>query len=134
MVGRLLTPGGGADPAFAPDGSSIAYIWGGALHLVAPEGTGRRVLVPPEDPSVRPEPTMPAWSPDSRTVFYMAYDDQRIGSLWSVSVEGGGPTRLVRFDDPNRPSLRRDFATDGARLYYAVAEPASDIYVVELDR
>jgi hypothetical protein len=47
-------------------------------------------------------------------------------------VDGGAPTRLVRFDDPRRPSLRRDFATDGQRLYYAVADPASDVYIVEL--
>ena len=130
--GPALTPDGGADPAFAPDGSLIAYIWAGALHLVSPDGTGHRVLVPAADPAVRPEPTMPGWSPDSRTVLYMAYDDQRTGSLWSVPVNGGAPTLLVRFDDPSRPSLRRDFATDGQRLYYAVAEPASDIYIAEL--
>jgi serine/threonine-protein kinase len=132
VMAKLLTPDGGADPTVAPDGRLIAYIWGGALHLVAPDGTANRVLVPAADPAVRPEPTMPGWSPDSRTVFYMAYDEQRAGSLWSVPVDGGAPTRLVRFDDPRRPSLRRDFATDGQRLYYAVADPASDVYIVEL--
>jgi Tol biopolymer transport system component len=130
---RDLTPEGGADPAFAPDGRQIAYIWGGALHLIAPDGTGHRILVPARNPAVSPEPTMPAWSPDSVTVFYMAYDDQRVGSLWSVPAAGGIPKQLVRFDDPARPSLRRDFATDGVRLYYAVAEPASDIYVIDLE-
>jgi TolB protein len=128
-----LTTGGAADPAVAPDGRQIAYISGGALHVLAPDGTGHRVLVPGADPATRPEPTMPGWSPDSRTVFYMAYDAQRNGSLWSIGVDGGTPTLLVRFDDPARPSLRRDFATDGKRLYFAVAEPASDIYLMELD-
>jgi len=40
---------------------------------------------------------------------------------------------LVHFEDPARPSLRRDFATDGRRLYFAVAQPASDIYLMELN-
>jgi len=119
--------------AFAPDGRWVAYIWGGALHLIAPDGSGHRVLVTPPDPAVRPAPAMPAWSPDSRAVYYMAYDEERRGSIWSIAVNGGTPKLLVRFDDPTRPSLRRDFATDGKRLYFAIAEPASDISLMELD-
>jgi hypothetical protein len=45
---------------------------------------------------------------------------------------GGTPTLLVRFDDPARPSLRREFATDGKRIYFTIAQPQSDIWVMEL--
>ncbi|MBA3561063.1 MAG: hypothetical protein H0W30_21065 [Gemmatimonadaceae bacterium] len=47
-------------------------------------------------------------------------------------VRGGDPTPLVRFDDPARPSLRRDFATDGKTFYFAIAQPESDIHLMEL--
>lgn len=63
----------------------------------------------------------------------MAYDDLRRGSIWRVPAEGGVPTMLVLFGDPARPSLRRDFATDGTRLFFAVTQPASDIYLMELN-
>lgn len=51
-----------------------------------------------------------------------------VGHLRKVAVKA----LLVRFDDPSRPSLRRDSGTDGTRVYCAVAEPASDISIVEL--
>jgi Tol biopolymer transport system component len=35
---------GGADPCWSPDGSLIAYIGGGALYTVAPDGTGNTVV------------------------------------------------------------------------------------------
>jgi TolB protein len=130
-VRHPLTTEGGADPMVSPDGRWVAYVWGGALHVVSPDGTGKRVLVPPADPAARPAPAMPAWSRDSRSLFYMAYDDLRRGSIWRVPVTGGKPTLLVRFDDPTRPSLRRDLATDGTRLYFPIAQPASDIYLME---
>jgi hypothetical protein len=39
---------------------------------------------------------------------------------------------LVRFDDSARPSPRAEFATDGRRLYFTVAERESDIWRMEL--
>jgi hypothetical protein len=39
---------------------------------------------------------------------------------------------LIRFDDPARPSSRREFATDGTRLCFTIAEHESDIWVMEL--
>jgi hypothetical protein len=35
----------GADPCWSPDGSLIAYLAGGALHTVAPDGTGDTAVV-----------------------------------------------------------------------------------------
>jgi len=39
---------------------------------------------------------------------------------------------LVRFDDPLRRSLRREFATDGRRFYFTVAREESDLRAIEL--
>ncbi len=75
---------------------------------------------------------MPGWGPDGRTVYYVAYDDRRRGSIWSVPVDGREPTMLVRFDDPSRPSLGRDFAIDGKRVYLGIAQPQRHIQLMEL--
>jgi hypothetical protein len=49
-----------------------------------------------------------------------------------VSVNGGQPKLLVTFDDPSRISLRREFATDGERFYFTIAQSDSDISTMEL--
>jgi hypothetical protein len=38
----------------------------------------------------------------------------------------------VRFDDPVWPSPRAEFATDGKRLYFTVAERESDVWQMVL--
>jgi len=39
---------------------------------------------------------------------------------------------LIRFDDPARTSPRKAFATDGKRLYFTIADPKSDIWLMDL--
>ena len=36
------------------------------------------------------------------------------------------------FDDPTRRSLRREFATDGRRFYFTIANDESDLWTMEL--
>ncbi len=130
---RRLTASG-TDPSCSPDGRWIAYIRGGALHLMLADGSGDRTLVESAEVSHAPGPDFAYWSPDSRTIYYKAFDAEYRASIWSVPVSGGPPRLLVRFDDPSRPSLRREFATDGRTLYFTVADPQSDIWVMELER
>jgi len=49
-----------------------------------------------------------------------------------VPVEGGSPRLLVRFDDPQRPSLRREFATDGVRFFFTIAQDESDVWIAQV--
>jgi hypothetical protein len=49
-----------------------------------------------------------------------------------VPVDGGQPRLLVTFDDPSRRSLRREFATDGRRFYFTIANDESDLWTMEL--
>ena len=50
----------------------------------------------------------------------------------SVPASGGEPKLLVTFDDPSRPSVRYEFATDGERFFFTLAEYESDVWVMEL--
>ena len=129
---RRLTATHGTDPACSRDGEWLAYLSDGALRVMSMTTFESRILVPPHDPATNPEPAMPGFGPDARSVYYMAYDSERVGSIWSVERTGGTPRLLVKFDDPTRVSLRRDFATDGASLYFAIAQPQSDVYLMEL--
>ena len=129
---RQLTRNGSSDPKWSPDGRLIAYCVQGQLRVIAPDGTGERVLVDARAADGQPEPAYPVWSRDSRTIYYKAYDRDRHSSIWSVPVTGGTPRLLVRFDDPSRRSLRREFATDGQRFYFTVARDESDLWTMEL--
>lgn len=48
-------------PAWAPDGSRIAYLSAGTLHTIRPDGTGDQQLG-----TTQYFPSPPSWSPDSR--------------------------------------------------------------------
>ena len=52
------------------------------------------------------------------------------GFLWYVLPY----IRGERFTDPNRPSCRRDFATDGKRFFFAIEDRQSEVFVAELIR
>jgi serine/threonine-protein kinase len=129
---RQLTTHGGSDPSWSPDGRLIAYVRDG-LWVMAPNGTGDRLVVPGRSGKAGIAPAFAYWSADSRTIYYKAYDEQERSSIWAVPVAGGTPRLLIRFNDPARPSNRREFATDGKRLYFTIAQPESDIWLMELE-
>jgi serine/threonine-protein kinase len=122
--------------AWSPDGRSLAYVDAptdrrpGGLRVVPAEGGIPRSVF-------EPSPTVPAaedgkWSPDGRTLYYKAHDAQGRASFWAVNAAGGLPRVLVRFTDLNRPSSRRDFATDGKRFFFAIEDRQSDVFVAEV--
>jgi len=129
---QLTSDGANQSAKWSPDGRLIAYTWADTLRLIPAEGGDPRILVEAKDPAVLPAPRCPAWSPDSKTVYYMAYDAEKQACFWSVPVSGGKPKLLVRFDDPSRQSSRTEFATDGERFFFTLAKYESDIWVGEL--
>ncbi|MEJ2110417.1 MAG: hypothetical protein P8Z37_10975, partial [Acidobacteriota bacterium] len=92
-----------------------------------PEGENVRVLVP-KQPDFWPE--IPAWSGDSKTVYFRAGDAKRFWSIYSVPVDGGTPKMLVRFED----FTRHEFAADDNDFYFTVPEHESDIWILRLER
>ena len=131
---RQLTKTGSSDPKWSPDGRLIAFCARGRLHVIKPDGTGERILVDSHGREGHPEPAYAVWSRDSQTIYYKAYDRHRQSTIWSVPVAGGATRLLVRFDDPARRSLRREFDTDGRRFYFTIAGDESDLWSMELVR
>jgi Tol biopolymer transport system component/DNA-binding SARP family transcriptional activator len=130
---RQLTADGGQDARWSPDGRAIAYLRNGGLWVIAPDGGAPRLLVDSRDPAVRPVPLLAQWAPDGRALYYKALDAEGGASLWSVPTEGGESRLLVRFDAAARPSPRAEFAVDGRRFYFTLAERESDIWQMTLE-
>jgi Tol biopolymer transport system component len=74
------------------------------------------------------------WGRDGRTLYYKESEGAGRSSIWSVPAAGGTPRLLVRFDDPERPSIRPEFATDGRRFYFTLSERQSDVWTMELHK
>jgi Omp85 superfamily domain/WD40-like Beta Propeller Repeat len=140
-VRRLKVPGVGAiaDPAWSPDGKSIAFsgIAGGISDLYVYDlGTGKaRQLTHDREAQLQP-----AWSPDGQTIAFATdagdgtnFDRLTFGPmrLALLQVASGEVQLLPRFGDGK--AINPQFSQDGASLYFvADRDGVSDIYRVTL--
>jgi eukaryotic-like serine/threonine-protein kinase len=130
----LVSAGYGAD--WSRDGAWVAYVAldpdasaGPVMVVPAAGGVPRRLFEPG---AAAPEAEQVRWSPDGRTVYYKAHDAEGRTSFWAVSATGGAPRLLVRFPNLDRQSSRKDFAVDGGRLYFAIEDRQSDVFIAEM--
>ena len=129
----LFQPGapGGGDPAWSPDGSTIAFEAGFDIALVSPDGTGLRGLKAPG------YVYLPVWSPDGSK---LAFAGQR--SNYVVNADGTGlkqlPARLCKELWPGW-SQRLTWSPDGSMIAYsggtgpASCDATAGIYVEKID-
>ena len=113
------------DPAFSPDGRSIAYASDRAgnfdIWVQALDGSQPRQLTHSPAPD-----TQPAWSPDGTRIVFRSERDQ--GGLFRVSAEGGPETQLTSFGvhpvwsaDGTQVLFRTDSLVGGQSAFHAVS-------------
>jgi len=86
--------------SWSPDGRTIAFVRGGSLFVMRPDGSGAHLLVRFPDRIVE----RPAWSPDDSALAfstlqlggtYPVYCDRQGGGVFVVRANGSGLTRLT---------------------------------------
>ena len=133
---RQLTRRGGFGGRWSPDGTHLAYVAPRQVRLMGDGPNGEatsRVLYDATDTTIgNPNPVAIRWSPDGRTVYMKTFDARGQAALWALGLDGAAARLLVRFDEPLRPTRRPEFATDGRRLYFTLAQSESDVWVMDL--
>jgi Tol biopolymer transport system component len=120
---RRLTRGD--EPAWSPDGTTIAFESSAGISLIRADGTGLR--------GVRDGGYQPAWSPDGTAIAF------RDGGIRVMHANGGGERLLVDDDFTQEgDELRRPaWSADGRRIAFVRHDCCwmwpPEIYVVGLD-
>jgi imidazolonepropionase-like amidohydrolase len=100
----------------APDGLAIVFETAGRLYVRAlPDGAPRRLTRDDGDNFEYD----PSWSRDGRRIVFVAWNDQQLGQLYSVSAGGGRSTALTQ--KPGHYSAPR-FAPDGASIVFEIGK------------
>jgi len=99
------------EPAFSPDGRTIAFVRGGDVYSVRPDGSGLRHLS-----SGTTLDSAPIVSPDGRqVVFERRAGDGATADLYAVRVLGGGLHALTSGAEDDHQA---DFSPDGRAIVF----------------
>jgi Tol biopolymer transport system component len=116
-------------PAWAPDGESLVC---DAVADLVRVSSGGEVLARLVTSSAVVRPRFPVFSPDGSRIYFHGVQEDGSQGIWWIPPEGGSPTKVVAIDDP-AVMLFSAFTVDSERLYFTLAEYASDIWVMDLD-
>ncbi len=99
------------EPAFSPDGRTIAFVRGGDLYSVRPDGSGQRRLTSGSELD-----SAPIVSPDGRrVVFERRASTSGSADLFAVRTLGGGLRSLTSGADDDHQA---DFSPDGRAIVF----------------
>jgi TolB protein len=116
---------------WSPSGGLIAYHASDGLRVVSLRDQSSRLVA--DKAREGTEPFYADWSPDGRTIYYVALGAEG-ASIRAVPAGGGASRLLVRFDDPERQHTRYGFATDGRTFYFTLGAHESDLWVMDLEQ
>lgn len=99
------------EPAFSPDGRTIAFVRAGDVYSIRPDGSGQRQLT-----SGAELDSAPVVSPDGRSVvFERRASESGPADLYSVRVLGGG---LHALTSGSADDHQADFSPDGRAIVF----------------
>jgi hypothetical protein len=78
-------------------------------------------------------PNFPTFSPDGSRIYFSATEEDGPQGLWWIPSAGGEPAKVMAFDDPERTVFSAGFGLSSERLYLALSEYESDIWVTDLN-
>lgn len=116
------------EPAFSPDGRTIAFVRAGDIYSVRPDGSGQRQLT-----SGAPLDSAPIVSPDGkRVVFERRASEGGPADLYAVRTLGGG---LHALTSGSADDHQADFSPDGKAIVFVrdSGDPANtkeDLYSI----
>jgi hypothetical protein len=119
------------------DGRALLVLFGdeGRIEIVPLDGgTAPRELYRARPGTDDPIPGAVILSADGATVYFKAHGADERAGLWALPIAGGSPRLLVRFDDEDRHSIRRDFGAGGGRFVFTLEDRRSVLWVVDLER
>jgi Tol biopolymer transport system component len=105
------------EPELSPDGSRIAFVAGGTIHVIGVDGGAPQPVTPG---------FWPTWSPDGAQLAYVTADvfdiylrvDRVGGELWRVALATGARTRIGTAEDAMQP----DWSPDGTRIVFVAGK------------
>jgi len=116
-----------SEPNFSPDGRTVAFVRGGDIYSIRPDGSGQRQLT--SGPEVD---SLPKIAPNGR---YLVFERRGAlggpSALYSVRVTGGGEHGVVTGGDNHEAA----FAPDGRTIVFVRSTPGAnggndDLYTV----
>jgi eukaryotic-like serine/threonine-protein kinase len=118
-------PGWEADPAFSPDGESVAFTWNDRPEdpqmYVKRLDTGEAVRLTDSDTG---EIGALAWSPDGRQIAFKRQLHGLEGAIHAVLVAGGAELPILNLANANETSSI-DWSPDGKKLIFSDQPPGS---------
>jgi Tol biopolymer transport system component len=130
----LVRKGVSPRASWLPDGRSFAGTEAGALEVISVETGAARVVYAPAPGSNDPSVENVVIAEDGRTAYFKSHDADGRASFWAVSLTGGRPRLLVRFNDASRASIRADFASGAGRLFFTLEDRQADIWMADVTR
>ncbi len=140
---QRLTENGDFDnyPVWSPGGDLIAFISDRPvdrpdvysvkrLYVMAADGSEVRLVAPQSgDSSLRLGPHPPKWSPDGRSIAFVATEGPVVSAVYTVGTDGSGLTRIA--EAASGPS----WSPDGRRIALVVPDgyDEADLYTFAID-
>jgi tricorn protease len=112
--------------SFSPDGKKIAFLRGGKLWTMKPDGTEQKPIVN------QTQVFDYDWSPDSKSLVYSRMDGSFASDLFIIPTDGGEPRNITRYATFNADV---SWSNTGNKLaFISQRRRGSNVYVLSLQK